>query len=129
MAEYGDQISYTMLAAADLSGVQYHIMRDTASARQTNIASEAVNVGAIGVLQNKPAAANRAATIAYAGTSKIVTGAAVTMGDLLTTNSSGRAITAGASGEMVVGRALQTSGADGEVVTAVLYPPYKLAAS
>jgi hypothetical protein len=125
MAEFGERMTYTMKAGADLSAVQYHIMRDLASGNQTNIASDATNTGAIGVLQNKPAATDRAASIAYAGTSKVVAGGSVTMGDLVTTNSSGRGATAG-SGDMVVGRALQTSSTDGEVITAVLYPPYIL---
>ena len=125
MAEFGKQMTYTMLAGADLSAVQYHIMRDLASNRQTNIASLETNTNVIGVLQNKPAATNRGATIAYAGMSKVVAGGVVTMGDLVTTNSSGRGATAG-SGDMVVGRALQTSANDGEVITCVLYPPYLL---
>ena len=125
MAEFGERLTYTMKAAADLSAVQYHIVRRSA-AGVTNIASLATNTAMIGVLQNKPAAENRAATIAYAGLSKVVAGTnAVTDGDLITTNGSGRADVAG-SGDMVCGRALSTSANDGEVITAVLYPPYKL---
>ena len=124
MAEFGERLTYTMQAAADLSAVQYHIMRRSA-ALQTNIASEAVSTQNIGVLQNKPAATGRAATIAYAGLSKVVCGAAITDGGLITTNGSGRAAAAG-SGDVVVGRALSTTASDGEVLTAVLYPPYVL---
>lgn len=124
MAVFGERITYTMKAGADLSAVQYHIMRRSA-ADQCNIGSQATTTQLIGVLQNKPAAANRAATIAFVGHSKVVAGGAVTDGGLITTNGSGRAAAAG-SGDVVVGRALATSTTDGEVIDAVLYPPYVL---
>ncbi len=124
MAEFGSQLSYTMKAAGDLSAAQYHIMRDKADGT-VDITSKVNILTAVGVLQNKPAAANRAATIAYAGKSKIRAGGSITMGDLLTTNSSGRAATAG-SGDLVIGRALATAGADGDTITCILYPPYLL---
>lgn len=113
-------------AAADLSAKQYHLVRLSA-ANKVNQASQAVNSGLLGVLQNKPKS-GEFATVADDGLSKVVAGAAITAGDLLTTNSSGRAIvvTSLASGqEMVFGRALDTAGTDGDVITARLFPPIR----
>jgi hypothetical protein len=75
MAEFGplQDIIPGLVAAADLSNYQYRVVRLSA-AKNVNVASN--NLGssavglAIGVLQNKPAAAGRAATVAQAGLCK-----------------------------------------------------------
>jgi len=113
---------YTLLAAADLSGKQYHIV-DQSAAKSCNMASLATDNQVAGVLQNKPQSGEHA-TIADMGISKVVAGAAVTQGKHLTTNGSGRAITV-TSGDMAIGRALEAAGADGDVISARLYPPFR----
>tara|TARA_Y100000310_G_scaffold78084_1_gene74714 strand:+ start:6314 stop:6691 length:378 start_codon:yes stop_codon:yes gene_type:complete len=116
--------TFTALAAADLSGKRHHLMRLSA-ANTINQASEAVNAGLVGVLTNQPESGEFGA-IKFLGVQKVVTGAAVTAGAMLTTNASGRAIdiTSG-SEEMTFGRALEASGADGDEVEAVLIPPVR----
>ena len=109
-------------ADADLSGKQYHIVRLTAN-KGTNLASLATTSAIGGVLQTVSSSGDRA-TVAYAGISKVVVGAAVSELDVFTTNSSGRAIAIG-SGQMAVGRALEAAGADGEVITALIFPPFR----
>ena len=121
--EFGKLHTLTMKAGADLSALQYHIMRDIADGT-TNIASEAISNQMLGVLQNKPAATNRAATIGYEGISKVVAGGAVTRGLLITTNGSGRAANA-TSGDMVFGRALDPATTNGEVISALIFAPFK----
>jgi hypothetical protein len=128
MAEYGYQVSETFKAAADLREAVYHIMRFVAAGTPptTNIASEAAGsfpVGMIGVLQNKPNT-GQAATVAYFGKSKVVAGGGCTAGEFLTTNGSGRAVDA-SDGDQVFGRALDTVSNDGEVISCLLYPPFK----
>lgn len=113
-------------AAADLSTFQYHLVRYSA-ANAVNLAVLAVTSNLLGVLQNKPKS-GEFATVAYGGISKVVAGAAITAGDLLTTSTSGRAIvvTSLASGqEMVFGRALTAAGADGDVIPALIFPPVR----
>lgn len=129
MAEYGYQVAETFKAAADLRECIYHIVRYVAAGAPptTNIASEAngpLGVGIIGVLQNKPNT-NQAATVAYFGKSKIVAGGTVTAGKYVTTNGSGRAVNA-VSGDLIVGRALDTVANDGEIISALLLPPVRL---
>lgn len=125
MAVYGPLETRTYQAAADLSAVQYHVMRNTNGATQCNISSQDVASDMIGVLQNAPAAAGRAATIAVGGRSKVTIGAAVnSAGVYLTTNGSGRAIAA-TSGDMVFGKAASTGGADGVIISADVFVPFR----
>lgn len=111
-------------AAADLSGKQYHIVR-LSGVGLTNQASDATASSVAGVLQNKPTSGKQAA-IAYAGVSKVVAGGSVTANDIVTSNSSGRAATV-ASGQMAIGRALDTASTDGDVISVLLFPPVRWA--
>lgn len=120
MSEYGTIAAITHKAAADISGAQYHFMRYTAG-DTVNISSLATAEDYAGVLLNKPDAANRAATVAVAGETKITAGGALTVNDLVTTNGSGRAAAA-TSGDFVMGRVLETAGANGDVVRMLLMP-------
>lgn len=120
MSEYGNYHAITHKAAADLSAQQYHFVRYSA-ADTVNVASNAADEAMAGVLQNKPDAANRAATVAKMGETKITAGGALTVNDLITTNGSGRAAAA-ASGDHIMGRVLETAGADGDVVRMWLMP-------
>jgi len=70
-------------------------------------------------VQNVPKS-GQYATVAYAGPSKVVAGAAITYGNLLTCDASGRAIVC-VSGSYVLGRAIEAAGAAGDVISAVLF--------
>jgi hypothetical protein len=132
MAEYGEMRTETFKAAADLRNCLYHIMRFVgagagANPPTTNIASNAAAlkaVGVIGVLQNAPNT-NEHASIAFLGRSKVVGGGTVTGGQYVTTNGSGRAVNA-ASGDLTIGVALQTAVTDGEIISVLLQPPFRL---
>lgn len=82
---------FTLPAAADLSALQYTFV-DVNSSGQ---AAAGANDGrAVGVLQNKPNAAGKSATIMKSGISKVVAGGTVTAGDDITMDTGGVAITA-----------------------------------
>jgi hypothetical protein len=123
MAEYGspDLQTLTLEAAADLRLFQYMAVRVSA-ANKCNVASDIGASTVIGVLQNKPNT-GEFATVAVFGKSKMVAGGAITAGNLITLNSSGRAA-AVASGGWTIGRALETSANDGEVITALIGLPF-----
>ena len=123
MAVYGEVVTFTAKAAADLSGVQYHIVRFS-GADTVNIASQDTSSEMCGVLQNKPSAADQHAAVGFLGESKVVAGAAVSANAFITTNGSGRAVAA-TSGDMVCGRALEAASADGEVIRCLLNPPFR----
>ena len=101
-------------AAADLSTVQYHIVR-VVSTNAVNVASNNAVMFALGVLQDTPNAAGRACRVAVDGETKVVAGASYSAGVPLTHNSSGRAIVA-TSGLCIVGYALEAAAANGDVV-------------
>lgn len=124
MAEFQDLEALTAEAAADLSSKRYHIMR-LSGRLQTNQASDATGSSVFGVLQNAPKQ-GEAATLAYRGMSKVVAGGAISVNAIVTTNGSGRAA-AVASGQMAVGRALEASGADGDQISVLLFPPVRWA--
>ena len=114
---------YTLKATADLSGLQYHILRQDGSLT-CNVASNAVESSMCGVLQNKPQSGEHA-TVADLGISKVIAGGSLTAGDHLTCTESFRAAAAG-SGDMAFGRLLSTAGADGELVSVKLYSPVRM---
>jgi hypothetical protein len=101
-------------ASGDLSAAQHHMVEVDANGQLTvsNSAGESV----FGVLQNDPNAQGRVGTVMKDGVSKCVAGAAVVAGNLIQTNASGRGIPV-ASGDFVVGRALDAAANDGETFT------------
>jgi hypothetical protein len=103
---------FTLPAAADFSTKQYHALVANNAGRAA-IAGAGVPI--IGILQNAPAAIDRACTIVDRGISKGVAGAAVTRGANVMVNGSGRFITATAT-NYAVGTALESAGADGDVI-------------
>ena len=114
--------TFSAKAAADLSAVQYHIMRLSA-ANTVNVASLTTVTGICGVLQNKPQS-GEAGAIAYLGQGRVGAGGAITAGVHVTCNGSGRAATAN-SGDMIVGQALEAAGADGDIIDVLYKPPVK----
>lgn len=107
----------TLIANADLSASQYCFGTVNSSGK---LAITGAGLAADGILQDKPAAADRPAQV---GTtpgriSKMKAGAAITNGDNLTPDSTGRGVTA-TSGDVVGAKALEAaSGAN--VIIAVL---------
>lgn len=69
----------------------------------------------LGVLITDPRTNDHGAVV-MAGITKVIAGGAITAGDLITTNTSGRAAAAG-SGDIVMGQALTAAGANGEFIT------------
>lgn len=84
-------------AGADLSAAQYKavVVAGTIAANNT----------AIGLLQNKPSASGRRATVGYSGQMKAYAGAAISAGAGVSVTTSGFLITV-SSGDLGVGRAL-----------------------
>lgn len=108
MAKEGVGLEMSAKAAADLSGKQYLGM--IVSAADTVQVPAAANDFCIGVLQNKPAAAGRAARVKI-GFTKFRAGGAISAADPITMAASGY-FTAATSGSRICGNALRavTSG-------------------
>lgn len=90
MAREANLSCRTYPAGADLSAKQFYAVKlDSAAAVVLAGAGEA----AIGILQNNPTS-GQAATVAIAGRSKMVAGAAVASGARVASNASGKGVTA-----------------------------------
>jgi hypothetical protein len=113
-------VKVTLVAAADLSALQYTFVKLNASG-QAAACSAATDIP-IGVLQNAPTSGQEAEVLVVGGT-KIVAGAAIGEGALVGTSSAGKAVALVAGTDTtkyVVGTLLTESAADGNIVTAVI---------
>lgn len=117
MAVEQNVICISALAAGDLSAAQYLAMK--ISAANTVTTTAAVTDVGIGLLQNDPAAAGRAATVAVMGVAKGMLGATVsTAGTIVAPMANGRLQTAVAT-QYPLGICLGT-GVDGDIVDILL---------
>lgn len=106
----------TLEAGQDLSAKQNYFV-SLASDGQIDPTGDGAN--AEGVLQNAPAWAGAAATVAIEGVSQVIAGAAITRGASIASDSSGKAKTA-ATGNRVLGKALDAAAADGDIIRVLL---------
>jgi len=109
-----------MSAGADLSTKQFHLMKLDSSARA--VAAAAASDELIGVLQDKPSAANQAAAVAYSGKSKVAIGDTVSIGDKLYSDGNGKGIpfaTAAGDTDWIIGIALE-AGVNGDIISVQL---------
>lgn len=124
MAYFESIKEITLPASADLSSYQYYFVDVDTSGLAAVVASAGAKC--VGILLNKPSAANAAseiADIAAGGICKVKAAAAITCGDEITPAADGRAQTA-TSSQIVVGRALEAAAAAGVVIAVKLGPTY-----
>lgn len=107
----------TLVAGADLSADQFKLVT-LANDGQIDVTGNTSTNDVTGVLQNKPSAAGYAASVMMSGVSKVIAGETINEGDLLTPSAvtAGRVDVADAATNRIIGRAL-TAGAAGEVIS------------
>lgn len=122
MAAAFEQIlqAVTLPASADLSTKQFLFVYVDTNGRIAVPASAHIDID--GVLQDKPDAIGRAGNVAVFGVTKVVSGAAVAIGDYITNDSAGKGVTA-TSAQKAHGRALTASSATGQIITVLLGGP------
>ena len=81
-----DTLDISLKAAADLSSYQYCFVKVTAD-NTVNVCGDGEQ--AIGILQNKPTAANQAARVRVMGASRVVAGETIAYGDKVGSGASG----------------------------------------
>ena len=114
--EYGYQpINFTLVAVTPIA--QYHIVQSSGAAGNGGLATADTQV-LMGVVQN-PVLVEDHITVCPLGHSKLVAGAAISLGARLTSNASGRAVAAG-SGDTVIGYAHEAAAADGDIIRAFI---------
>lgn len=117
MAYTENQICVTLEAGQDLSAKQFFFVSVSADGQVDPTGDGAY---AVGVVQNDPAAAGRAAEVAIAGITKVSCGGAVTRGGPVASDAAGEAVNA-ASGDVILGEALET-GSDGAIISILFQP-------
>lgn len=110
-------------ASGDLSTNQYYVVKLTAA--MTVGTTSATTDDGIGILQNKPKAANVGAEVMVRGVSKAVAGGTCAYGDWLVSGSDGR-LRNDADGDsassVFVAKALEAAGAAGDVISVLIRP-------
>lgn len=107
----------TLEAGQDLSAKQYFFV-SMSSDGQVDPTGDGAN--AIGVLQNDPAAAGRAAEVAVSGRTMVKAGGTITAGADIASDAAGEAVVA-ATGDQILGTALEGA-ADGDTF-AIMFQP------
>jgi hypothetical protein len=107
----------TLEAGADLSTKQYFFV-SMSSDGQVDPTGDGAS--AIGVLQNDPAAAGRAAEVAIGGRTMVSAGGTIAAGAAVASDAAGEAVTA-ATGDVILGTALEGA-SDGDIC-AILFQP------
>lgn len=113
-------VKITLVAGADLSAKQYYFVKLNSSGEAV-LCSGATDKP-IGVLQNDPTSGKEAIVTVVGGT-KVVASASIDEGVLIGTASTGKAdakVPGTDTTEYVVGQVILASGADGEILTAVV---------
>lgn len=129
MAYQGEQIKIVGLeAGGDLSASQYRFVKAGSTAKQV-VQATVDGEKVLGVLQNKPSAAGRAAEIVMLGVTKVEAGEAISYGDAVKTDSAGRAAvieltaTGADVGDIAIGTALEAASDAGDVITVLIGVP------
>ncbi len=105
------EITGSVKAGADLSGGQYKFITGAGG-------YSGAPLTAVGVLQNKPDAAGKAASYISIGETKVIAGGVVTLGTHYLTVTSGFA-TATTSHMVAIGKPLETA-ASGDIIRAII---------
>jgi len=108
-------------SVGDLSAKQFFIVKRDAS--NNIILAAAAGDTLLGVLQNDPKAA-QAGTVRKLGLSKVVAGAAITLGTEVISDAAGKAIATATAGDRILGVAEEAAAADGDVITIDMTGPY-----
>ena len=112
-------LKITLEAGADLSAAQYKFVKISSGKA---ILCAAATDAPIGVLQNSPVSGGEA-SIVVAGGTKLVAGAAIAAGVVIGTSSTGKAdakVAGTDTTEYAVGTVILGSGADADILTAVI---------
>lgn len=117
MATKEHAIAITREANADLSALQFTFV-DLDANGQVGVPTGA-GAMAIGVLQDKPAAAGRAAEVDVIGVTKVIAGAATAAGLDIQTTAAGLGIEA-LTGDVIIGYSLTEALASGDLMEVLL---------
>lgn len=120
MASFEEALTkITVPASGDLSSNQYSAMVINSTGQAVLASGEGGDV--VGVLQNKPDAANRAASIAVGGVTKALAAGTITRGSRVTIDATGKFVAVTSGDDWSFGVALDT-GASGSIFPMLIQP-------
>lgn len=117
MAYNNSQVCISLEAGQDLSAKQFFFVSVSSDGQ---IDPTGDGAAAVGVLQNDPAAAGRAAEVCIGGVTKVSAGGTIAAGAAVASDAAGEAVTA-ATGDVVLGIALEGA-SDGDIISIVFQP-------
>lgn len=120
----GDGIDITIPAAADLSSYQYRFVKVDANGRGT--ITTAVTDVLLGILQNKPSAADVPARVRVGGISKIALNQSADESSLLTSNTQGFGLPQGTASNFCGAILLHATGGSGDIQDALVVHQYSV---
>jgi hypothetical protein len=94
------------IAGEDMTAKQFYIVQLAADG-DVEVGEGATDL-LVGVLQNTPDSGEQA-TYRFLGTSKVIAGGTVAIGDWVTTDANGKAVATTTDGNITIGRALQAA--------------------
>jgi len=113
-------IDKSFVAGTDLSTKQYYIVKMAGSGTPYGVILTSARTDvAIGILQNEPTV-NEAALVRIDGTSKVIIGTPIAIGGLVTMDASGKGYTGNTDKDIIIGIALETGAADGDIIEILL---------
>ena len=118
MAQATRDFEKSFVSTGDLSAAEFVIVKVDVSNDNSVVIAASNTDPIVGVLQNKPKA-GKAAVVRWGGSSKVIAGGTITRGDIVTSDSSGHAITTTTNKDVMVGRALM-SGVSGDIIEVAL---------
>ena len=119
-------LEITRKAEKDLSTKQYYFVEMGGAAGQIDVCDNAGDL-VLGVLQNKPNAANKLCAIRVMGTTKVICGGTVTEMARVGTDVDGKCVVKSTAADLVAGIALE-AGAAGDIIEILLTPAAQRAA-
>jgi len=116
--DLGPQTLISLTAAADLSANQYYVVRADANG-DVLLHDDGGDEFPLGVLQNAPAS-GETANVLIAGVTKVVAGTSFNPQNLLAAIDTTGKVSNVIAGNYVIGQPITASGADGDIVTAIV---------
>lgn len=118
MSNENSVVTVTLEAGQDLSTKQYLFHAMATDGQIDPCGTQGID--SVGVLQNKPDAAGKAAEVAVAGIAKVIAGGVINPGALVMTDNTGKAVAA-TSTNIALGRHVGTSAAaSGDIIPVLL---------
>lgn len=109
--------TFSLLAGESLAAKQYYLVKMASTAGEVIVAAAATD-DILGVLQNDPAD-GEVALIGIGGVLKVAGEASVSVGDWVTSSTTGRAKTTTTDGDVVLGHAIDATSSAGDIIRVV----------